>query len=205
MADVLNLHGLWVLENDCHGGLCFEEGHPPFRDLIDPQRLLVLGAFDKMIGLEAPFGYLLSRHSRPLWHEQWVVRSFRLPPVRQKAVARLYVSGQLDRHLHELRGSLKARMDELSGAVELYLGDEVRFLRPRGGASLWLESKHRVDTARVFNRLLEQRIVIAPGELFSVRGLHQQSLRISGTVDWAQNIESMLVIVRNALGQERLG
>jgi hypothetical protein len=30
-------------------------------------------------------------------------------------------------------------------------------------------------------------------------------LRISGTVDWAQNIESMLVIVRNALGQERLG
>jgi DNA-binding transcriptional MocR family regulator len=172
MAEVLNLHGLWVLENDCHGALCFEEGHPPFRDLIDPQRLLVLGAFDKTIGLEAPFGYLLSRHSRPLWHEQWVLRSFRLPPVRQ---------------------------------VELYLGDEVRFLRPRGGASLWLESKHRVDTARVFNRLLEQRIVVAPGELFSARGLHQQSLRISGTVDWAQNIESMLVIVRNALGQERLG
>jgi DNA-binding transcriptional MocR family regulator len=205
MAEVLNLHGLWVLENDCHGALCFEEGHPPFRDLIDPQRLLVLGAFDKTIGLEAPFGYLLSRHSRPLWHEQWVLRSFRLPPVRQKAVARLYASGQLDRHLHELRSRLKLRMDELSGAVELYLGDEVRFLRPRGGASLWLESKHRVDTARVFNRLLEQRIVVAPGELFSARGLHQQSLRISGTVDWAQNIESMLVIVRNALGQERLG
>jgi hypothetical protein len=35
--------------------------------------------------------------------------------------------------------------------------------------------------------------------------LHQQSLRISGTVDWGQNIESMLVIVRNALVQERLG
>jgi DNA-binding transcriptional MocR family regulator len=205
MAEVLNLHGLWVLENDCHGALCFEEDRAPFRNLIDPQRLLVVGAFDKMIGLEAPFGYLLSRHSRALWHEQLLLRSFRLPPVRQKAIARLYASGQLDRHLHELRGSLRLRMDDLSGAVEQYLGDEVRFVRPRGGASLWLESEHRVDTARVFNRLLEQRIVVAPGELFSVRGLHQQSLRISGTVDWGQNIESMLVIVRNALVQERLG
>jgi DNA-binding transcriptional MocR family regulator len=89
--------------------------------------------------------------------------------------------------------------------VEQYLGDEVQFELPRGGASIWLESVHRVDTARVFNRLLEQRIVVAPGELFSVRGLHQQCLRISGSVDWGQNIESMLVIVRNALVQERLG
>lgn len=205
MAEVLNLHGVWVLENDCHGALCFEEGGTPFRDLINPQRLLVMGAFDKMIGLEAPFGYLLSRHSRALLHEQWVLRSFRLPPVRQKAIARLHTSGQLDRHMRELRGCLEQRVGELASSVEEYLGDEVRFERPQGGASIWLESVHRVDTARVFNRLLEQRIVVAPGELFSARGLHQQCLRISGTVDWAQNIESMLVIVRNALVQERLG
>jgi DNA-binding transcriptional MocR family regulator len=204
MAEVLNLHGLWVLENDSHGALCFEEDKAPFRDLIDPQRLLVVGAFDKTVGLEAPFGYLLCRHSRALWHQQLVLRSFRLPPVRQKAIARLYASGQLDRHMHQLRSSLVVRVGELSSAVEQYLGDEVRFERPRGGASIWLESTHRVDTARVFNRLLDQRIVVAPGELFSARGLHQQSLRISATADWSQNIESMLVIVRNALAQERL-
>ncbi|UZJ58320.1 PLP-dependent aminotransferase family protein [Pseudomonas sp. KU26590] len=204
MAQVLNLHGLWVLENDTHGALYFEDDRSPFRELIDPQRLLVVGAFDKMIGLEAPFGYLLSRHSRTLLHQQWVLRSFRLPPVRQKAIARLYASGQLDRHLRDLRGGLEQRVGELVSGVEQYLGDEVAFVRPRGGASIWLESVHRVDTARVFDRLLEQRIVVAPGELFSVRGLHQQCLRISGTVDWDQNIESMLVIIRNALVQERL-
>jgi hypothetical protein len=45
---------------------------------------------------------------------------------------------------------------------------------------------------------------VTPGELFSVRGLHQQHLRISGTADWTQDIESMLVIIKNALVQERL-
>ncbi|SEI64278.1 PLP-dependent aminotransferase family protein [Pseudomonas sp. NFR16] len=204
LAEVLNLHGVWVLEDDTHGALCFDRQNPPLRDLIDPERLLIVGAFDKMIGLEAPFGYLLSRHSRALWHQQLLLRSFRLPPIRQKAIARLYSSGQLDRHLEVLRSSLQSRLGELSAMVAHYLGDDVGFQAPQGGATIWLNSLHRVDMGRVFERLLEQRIVIAPGELFSVRGLHQQSLRISGTADWSQDIESMLVVIKGALVQERL-
>jgi DNA-binding transcriptional MocR family regulator len=205
LADVLNRQGLWVLENDSQGGLCFDEQATPLRDLIDPERLLILGAFDKTIGLEAPFGYLLSRHSRPLWHQKMLLRSFRLPPIRQKAIARLLSSGQLDRHLQSLRLSLQERVGHLTTLIERYLGEDVRFEHPQGGATIWLNNVHRVDMGRVFERLLEQRIVIAPGELFSVRGLHQQSLCLSGAADWSQNIESMLVIIRNALVQERLG
>jgi len=133
-----------------------------------------------------------------------LLRSFRLPPIRQKAIARLYSTGQLDRHLEVLRSSLQSRVGELSAMVEHYLGDDVGFQAPQGGATIWLNSLHRVDMGRVFERLLEQRIVIAPGELFSVRGLHQQSLRISGTADWSQDIESMLVVIKGALVQERL-
>lgn len=204
LAEVLNRHGLWVLENDSQGGLCFDEQFTPLRDLIAPERLLIVGAFDKTIGLEAPFGYLLTRHSRELWHRQLLLRSFRLPPIRQKAIARLYSSGQLDRHLHALRQSLQQRVDHLGGMIDDFLGEDVLYERPQGGATIWLQSRHRVDMGRVFERLLEQRIVIAPGELFSVRGLHQQSLCLSGAADWSQNIESMLVIIRNALVQERL-
>jgi DNA-binding transcriptional MocR family regulator len=204
LADILNLHGLWVLENDSHSELCFEPGAGRLRDLIDPERLLIIGTFDRLIGLEAPFGYLLSRHSRDLWHQQFLLRSFRLPLLRQKAIARLCTSGQLDNHFQGLRDALGVRMRNLSAMVEHFLGEDVRFHHPQGGATIWLESVHRVDMARVFERLLEQRIVVTPGELFSVRGLHQQHLRISGTADWTQDIESMLVIIKNALVQERL-
>jgi DNA-binding transcriptional MocR family regulator len=204
LATVLNRRGTWVLENDSHSELCFEPAEGRLRDLIDPERLLIIGTFDRLIGLEAPFGYLLSRHSRDTWHQQFLLRSFRLPLIRQKAIARLCSGGQFDSHLQLLRSALAVRMDLLGTLVERFLGEEVRFDRPKGGATIWLESLHRVDMARVFERLLEQRIVIAPGELFSVRGLHQQHLRISGTADWTQDIESTLVIMKNALIQERL-
>lgn len=204
LAQVLNRRKLWVLEDDSQGALCFDRSCEPLRDLIDPERLLILGAFDKTIGLEAPFGYLLSRHSRPLWHQQMLLRSFRLPPVRQKAIARLYGSGQLDRHLHALRESLKERMGELVRLVDEFLGDAVTVQVPAGGATLWLDCQFHVDMERVFERLLEQRIVIAPGELFSVQGLHSQSFCLSGAADWSQNIESIMLILRNTLVQERL-
>lgn len=204
LAAVLNRQGVWVLENDSHSELCFQPAEGRLRDLIDPEKLLIIGTFDRLIGLEAPFGYLLSRHSRDVWHQQLLLRSFRLPLIRQKAIARLCSSDQLDSHLQLLRSALAARMEVLGAMVERFLGEEVRFEKPQGGATIWLESIHRVDMARVFERLLEQRIVVAPGELFSVRGLHQQHLRISGTADWTQDIESMLVIIKNALIQERL-
>ena len=204
LAEILNRRGVWVLENDSHSELCYEPGEGRLRDLINPERLLIIGSFDRLMGLEAPFGYLLSRHSRALWHQQFLLRSFRLPLIRQKAIARLCSSGQFDAHLQLLRSVLAGRMDTLSAKVNLFLGEAVRFDKPQGGATLWLQSVHRVNMARVFERLLEQHIVVAPGELFSVRGLHQQHLRISGTADWSQDIDSMLTIIKHALIQERL-
>jgi DNA-binding transcriptional MocR family regulator len=204
LADILNRRGVWVLENDSHSELCYEPGEGRLRDLINPERLLIIGSFDRLMGLEAPFGYLLSRHARALWHQQFLLRSFRLPLIRQKAIARLCSSGQFDAHLQLLRSVLAGRMDTLCAKVNLFLGEEVRFDKPQGGATLWLQSVHRVNMARVFERLLEQHVVVAPGELFSVRGLHQQHLRISGTADWSQDIDSMLAIIKHALIQERL-
>ena len=204
LADILNRRGVWVLENDSHSELCYEPGEGRLRDLINPERLLIIGSFDRLMGLEAPFGYLLSRHARALWHQQFLLRSFRLPLIRQKAIARLCSSGQFDAHLQLLRSVLAGRMDTLCAKVNLFLGEEVRFDKPQGGATLWLQSVHRVNMARVFERLLEQHVVVAPGELFSVRGLHQQHLRISGTADWSQDIDSMLTIIKHALIQERL-
>jgi DNA-binding transcriptional MocR family regulator len=59
---------------------------------------------------------------------------------------------------------------------------------PQGGASFWLEVKHPVDMHRVFERLLAERIVIAPGELFSQQGAWKQHVRLSFTLDWSKDI-----------------
>ena len=203
LAELLNRYRVWVLESDSHGELSFEDSPDHLRDLIDPSRLMIIGSLDKIIGAEAPFGYLLCRHWNNECQQQMLLHAFGLPPLRQKALARLYSNGRVDQHLAELRQLLERHMLDLARLIERNLGHALRFEMPRGGSVIWAQSLQRVDMHRVFEHLLRRRIVIAPGELFSLQGYHRQHLRISYAIDWSQDVVPTLDALGEALYQAR--
>ncbi|WP_426139387.1 PLP-dependent aminotransferase family protein [Pseudomonas sp. DWP3-1-2] len=203
VADLLNRYRVWVLENDNHGELGFEPPQNRLRDLIDPERLLIMGSFEKILGPEAPYGYLLSKCFIPQWQQYFLLRAFNLPPIRQKAIARLYSNGRLDQHLAQLRCVLEQRMRDMTVLIDQHLRPVLNYEVPQGGGVIWAESTHCVDMRRVFEQLLRERIVIAPGELFSLQGLHRQHLRISYAVSDHLPVEPTLTALRTALAQAR--
>ncbi|EPJ84816.1 regulatory protein, GntR [Pseudomonas sp. CFII64] len=203
VADLLNRYRVWVLENDSHGELSFEAPLCRLRDLIDPERLLIIGSFEKILGAEAPYGYLLSRSFHPQWQQYFLLQAFNLPPLRQKAIARLYSSGRLDQHLGELRRVLEQRMLAMTSLIDQHLGRLLHYETPQGGAVIWAQSAYCVDMRQVFDQLLQERIVIAPGELFSLQGLHRQNLRISYAIGEHLPIETTLATLRRALSEAR--
>lgn len=203
-AQLLERHGSWVLENDCYGELEFEPNGLRFRDLLDPDRLIVFSTFEKIIGSEAPFGYLLSRQLRAELQRHFLLRAFRLSLIRQKAIARLYSNGRIDQHLLVLRRLLKERMVQMTQLLEERLPDALHFIEPQGGATIWIRSLRQVDVHRVFERLLKQHVVIAPGELFSLRGLHGQHLRLSHTFGGHHDLAEALGLLGDALRLESI-
>ncbi|MCP3752467.1 PLP-dependent aminotransferase family protein [Pseudomonas sp. SBB6] len=179
MAQLLDVHGVWLLENDLEAELCFQPAAAGYlRELVDPQRLLVFSSLERSVGAEAPYAYLLSRHWHGPLHRQFLLRGFRLPPLRQQAVARLYSKGRIDRHLEQLRLRLHERLSHLYRQMQLYLGTQLEFQMPAGGACIWARVRAPVDTRPLFHRLLQQGLVIAPGELFSLRGDFRRHLRL---------------------------
>lgn len=187
---------IWLFENDTYGELYFAPQPARYRDFADPQRLLVFSTFDKIIGSEAPYGYLLCRGQGAPLQRQFLARGFRLSPIRQKAIARLLTGKRIDLHLKTLRALLRERMTQM----KTLLDEHWQVVVPHGGASFWLEATHSVDMRQVFERLLAQRIVIAPGELFSRQGAWQQHLRLSYTLDWNKDIAQAVKRVAQAIG-----
>ncbi|MHC8314402.1 aminotransferase-like domain-containing protein [Pseudomonas sp. LB3P31] len=204
VARLLGMHGCWVLENDCHGELGFEPDGLRFRDLLDPGRLIVYSTFEKIIGPEAPYGYVLSRHLRAELQRHFLLRSFRLSPIRQKAIARLYINGRIDQHLQVLRRLLKERSVQMSQLLHERLGDALAFVEPQGGATIWVRSLRQVDVRRVFQRLLQRQVLIAPGELFSLHGLHNQHMRLSHTFGGDHDLAAAVGLLGDALRLESL-
>lgn len=204
VAQLLERHGSWVVENDCYGELQFEPGGLRFRDWLNPDRLIVFSTLEKILGSEAPYGYVLSRHFRDAWQRHFLLRSFRLSPIRQKAIARLFNNGRIDQHLLVLRRLLHDRKGQLTQLVHERLGDALQFVEPQGGATLWTRSLRQVDTRRVFRRLLKHHVVIAPGELFSLEGLHTQHLRLSHTFGGDHDLGTALSLLGDALRLESI-
>jgi DNA-binding transcriptional MocR family regulator len=179
---------IWLLENDSYGELYFAAQPARYRDFADPQKLLVFSTFDKVIGAEAPYGYVLCRGHAAQLQQQFLARAFRLSPTRQKAIAKLFTTRRLDLHLQALRALLLERMTRLRSLLDEHNAGQFHAIPPQGGACFWLEATHPVDMPHVFEHLLAQHIVIAPGELFSQQGAWKHHLRLSFTLDWSKDI-----------------
>jgi DNA-binding transcriptional MocR family regulator len=205
VAHLLEQHGCWLLENDSYGDLAFAAGQPALRNLVNPERLIVFSSFDKTLGAEAPFGYLLSRHLSSELQRQFLLRAFRLSSIRQRAIARLYQSGRFDQHLQTLRQRLQEQAEAMSQRVDARLEGRVTYQPPRAGASLWLQSVAAVDMRQVFQRMVAQQVVIAPGELFSLAGLHHQHVRLSHVFNGHPNLDVALDALALAFQQAQIG
>lgn len=202
VAQCLGKAGVWLFENDSYGEFSFVKSPVRYRDYADPDRLLVFAALDKIIGAEAPYGYILCRHAGPALRQQFMARTFRLPPIRQKAIARLFSSRRIDQHLLQLRSRLYRRMQEMGGLIHTHTQGVLRTIPPCGGATFWLEALHPVDMRHVFNALVKQQIVIAPGEIFSLTGQYRRHLRLSYTIDWSQDIAQALNRLSLAISEQ---
>lgn len=205
LAQMLDQYGCWLLENDTYGELGFTEPPAALRELVNPERLMVFSSFEKVLGAEAPYGYLLSRRMSSELQRQFLLRSFRLSSIRQRAIARLYQSGRIDQHLRTLHLQLRQQAEEMRERLDQHLGDQVAYRAPTAGATFWLGSTKPVDMRQVFQRLLAQQVVIAPGELFSVSGLHQQNLRLSYAFHGQPDLDIALAAISEALHQAQTG
>ena len=207
LAALLNHHGTRVLDNDDHGALCFA-APVRFREWVDPARLLICGSFSRTIGAEARYGYLLAG-SGPTDDFMAAVgrsalqRDFQLPPVRQKAIARMYRRDGIERHLAALRPTLQRNLVRLVQQLDDHLGEWVSVPMPAGGCGVWLRSRYAVDTRRVYEHMLERRILLAPGQVFSTEGNHHECLRIACPVNGLKLPGRVLVELRKALQKSR--
>ena len=193
---------IWLFENDTWGELCFSDSPARYRDFADPDKLVVFSTFDKIIGGEAPYGYVLCRQQAAQLHRLFMQRGFRLSPIRQKAIARLHSSRRIDQHLTTLRALLRKRMQQLQTLLEEHGNGQWQVVAPQGGASFWLKAVRPIDMQRVFERLLTERIVVAPGEIFSQQGAWKQYLRLSYSLDWDKDIGHAVQRLAQAITEE---
>lgn len=160
-------HDLTIIEDEIFTD--FEpEPSPRLAALDGLSRVIRIGSFSKTLSASIRCGYIVAR---PDWIEGLVdlqvATNFGGPsPVAAELVYRTLSDGSYRKHLDGLRSRLARRRREVIGELAA-LGVEPWTL-PRGGFYLWCRLPDGRDAAEVAQTALRDRLVLAPGNVFSV-------------------------------------
>ncbi|HWL67015.1 MAG TPA: PLP-dependent aminotransferase family protein [Geminicoccus sp.] len=158
--------GLTVVEDDIFGDLA--TGPVTRLAAFDGLRRVVqVGSFSKTLSAALRCGFIAAR---PDWIEGLVdlklATSFSGGRLAEQVVLRLLLDGSYRRHLGGLHARL-ARARDLALRRLAELGIEP-WLEPSAGMFLWCRLPDGRDAAAVARRALEEDVVLAPGNVFSI-------------------------------------
>jgi DNA-binding transcriptional MocR family regulator len=110
-------------------------------------------------------------------------------------------SGGYERSLRQLRRQNALQVENARRVIAESFPRGTRVTQPTGGYILWVELPKRCDSIALFEKLLERRICIAPGPMFSATGRYRNCLRISAVHPWTERVEKAMREVGRVAGQ----
>ncbi|WP_160285879.1 aminotransferase-like domain-containing protein [Pseudomonas knackmussii] len=159
-------HDLLIVEDDIFAD--FEYEHAPRLSAFDGlQRVIQVGSFSKTLSASVRCGFIAARAD---WCEQLVdlklATSFGNSPFNGELLYQLLCKGGYRRHLDGLRARLADAMGETLARLRAI--DLQPWLEPRGGVFVWARLPDGLDAAAVSRAALEEGMVLAPGNVFSL-------------------------------------
>jgi len=178
LLSIASAYDLTIVEDDIFAD--FEPDPSPRLAVLDGlNRVMRIGSFSKTLSASIRCGYIAARTD---WVEGLadlqVAACFGGPsPAVTELIADVLAGGGYRKHMEDLRQRLaRARLETEKRLESLGIRP---WLRPRGGFYLWCHLPEGQDAAALAHAALEENVVLAPGNVFSVSQTATRFLRFN--------------------------
>ena len=113
----------------------------------------------------------------------------------QRALHLHIESGRFKEHVERMRQIYKLRCETAIRYADEHLGDYISYEKPGGGLGLWLEFNQNIDTVQLCSMLAAKKVVVAPGNMFSLHNRFANCLRLSFAMADESQIEQGIKII----------
>ena len=160
--------GVPIVEDDSYGLLHYDRDPLPALRALDPEWVIHVGTFSKIIAPALRLGWLvLPPRLAPAAGILKEAADLECSALTQRAAARLLRQG-FPSHLERIRTGYRGRRDAMLAALRDHFPESVRWTRPPGGFFVWVELPRRLDGDRVCEEALaEAHVAVVPGSAFA--------------------------------------
>ncbi len=194
-------HKTFILEDDAYGELWFDEAPPPsLFALSKGDHGIKVSSFSKIIATGLRMGWTMAAPS--LASRMAAVRyDMGSSPFQGRLIAEMIRNGDLDRHIINLRGIYKRKLERVEAALSRYCADFSSYQKPAGGFFLWLKLRpglRAVDVQRVAN---EKGVIVGQGPQFYVDGDAEERVRLAFSYVQTEDIEEGIHRLGDAMAE----
>ncbi|WP_417505652.1 PLP-dependent aminotransferase family protein [Marinomonas gallaica] len=180
LLQLAHQHDFFIIEDDIYGELRFRsELCPPIKNECREGRVIMCSSFSKCLSRELRIGWVAGGALHAKIVQLKLITQLASPQAVQEGLAEFIHQGHFKRYVNQYRQQLKEQRDQLLDELKRYWGGQIKFSKPHGGLSCWVELPNQIDTQKSYKLLLEKGIVLTPGVLFSAHGLYKNHMRLS--------------------------
>jgi DNA-binding transcriptional MocR family regulator len=191
LVRLLDEYQIPLIEDDIYGDLGFRQRAHPCKSLDTKDNVLLCSSFSKTIAPGLRVGWIVpGRYYEPVVKTKTLL-NISTASMNQIAMARFLKDGGYERHLRGLRKTLAAQVTAMRAAILKYFPKGTQVSRPSGGYLLWVEMPQGIDGEVIYHKALKQGIMIAPGDLFSIKPRFAHCMRLSASI-WNPRVEKAI-------------
>lgn len=171
LAQVARRYGVPVIEDDACGLLRYDGEAPPAVRSLDPEWVLYLGSFSKIMAPGLRVGWVVA--PTPVVQRLSILKQggdLDVSNYAQRTLAAYLDEQPIGPHLELLRREYGARRDAMLQALEAHFPSTARWSRPSSGMFVWVEMPEEVDTTELLRRSVEAGVAFIPGRAFCAAG-----------------------------------
>jgi DNA-binding transcriptional MocR family regulator len=209
LVEICAAKGVPLIEDHIYADLAFGGAAPRAAKAFDRGgNVMLCGSFSKTLSPGLKVGWIEPGRWRDRLRMLKFVASGGQNELMELAVAELLETGGYERSLRQLRRRFEAQVDAARGVIAESFPRGTRVTRPSGAYIVWVELPKACDSVALFEALLERRITIAPGPMFSASQRYRNFVRLSIGQQWSERHERALRevgrLARELAGEEAL-
>ncbi|MBN2529455.1 MAG: PLP-dependent aminotransferase family protein [Deltaproteobacteria bacterium] len=180
LIELAQRHQFAIIEDDVYGECAFN-GRPtiPIKKFDTQNDVLFCSSFSKTVCPSLRIGWIIPGKQRDNCRNLKLAQTLGSPTPTQLVMAAFLKEGGYLSHMRKFQKNIARQTFQMRDLVLHHFPLGTRVTHPVGGYFLWIEYEGVLDAMALFNKALENRIVIAPGPVFGVEDRFQYAIRLS--------------------------
>lgn len=200
VLDLCAKHGVAILEDDWGSDMLSDGEYRPMLRMLGGKDVLYVNSFTKKLLPSLRVGFVAAPPSLvPTLVAMKRLSTLGNAWLTEAIVGEFLERGYYDTHLHSLQRNLDARYASCLAALDELMPDGVRWTRPGGGPTLWLEIPRQIELPALEAHLARRGIHISNSSAAFVGPAHLHGFRVAYAWLDEDAMRRALTIVADAL------